>query len=97
MKQVLVFRVSYGYAPMQHDELWQYQTAGDNRVCFTLCEPCNGQTYRGDYLLPIFEYAIKVNDVEIEPHQHKGCRCKVRWTNQTEVLIERLANELQAA
>ena len=72
MKQVLVFRVSYGYAPMQHDELWQYQTAGDNRVCFTLCEPCNGQTYRGDYLLPIFEYAIKVNDVEIEPHQHKG-------------------------
>ena len=96
MKQVIAYRVNVGYAPFQHDENWQYQTAQDERVC-EVCAPRHGNLYRGDYLVSDFTFYVSVETKKVEIHDHIRCRCDAEWLNLHEVLVERLAIELEAA
>ena len=107
IKQAITYRVSVGYTKFQHDEEWQYITAQDERVCqgsnlpWTACGPLHGNVYRGDYLVSDFQHYVSVGTKEVEVNNHQPfndtCRCKAKWLNSHEVVVERLHREIENA
>jgi hypothetical protein len=102
IKEIIVNRVAVGYPAKMHDEEWQYHTVQDNNVCPT-CLSCDGNTYRGDYILEDFQFyvSVSVEDImvhnETNFHSAQKCRCTAKWVNVHEVLVERLCRELESA
>ena len=94
MRWKIFFRVHYGYARFQHDEEWQYITMEDARVCVEHCAPLHGYVFRGDYVLSVFEYAVSADAKTVTANQHNNCRCILRWINASEVILQRLHEEL---
>ena len=102
MKQVITYRVNVGYLPKQHDEEWLYQTFQDLNVCPD-CAPLHGNLYRGDYIMNDFPFYVSETVTEVKVHNATNfhaaerCRCTAEWLNMHEVLVERLALEMENA
>ena len=102
IKQVIANRVAVGYERFQHEEEWIYHTAHDLNVCPT-CDPLHGTIYRGDYLISDFPFSVSVDSKKVwvnnqtDFHASDRCRCDATWINAHEVLVSRLATEMENA
>jgi hypothetical protein len=102
MKMVIENRLAVGYPPMQHDEVWQYHTIQDQNVCGD-CSPLNGNLYRGDCIVHDFPFHVSVGFERVLVHNSTNfhsanrCRCEAVWINAHDILVLRLAYELENA
>lgn len=95
MKATIQNRVSTGYRPLMHDEDWILVDARDEKVCKEECMPVRGKVYRGDGVLDAFPNAAFESATSIRANIHGGCRCTLEWVNASEVVTERLRQELE--
>lgn len=102
MKTVCAQRSTSGYPILQHDETWLYRVTQDPAGACPTCTPFDGSTYRGDYLPAEFPFLEASSPVmvsvhnETEFHMAQRCKCTAVWVDPHEVLVQRLADELEA-
>lgn len=101
------FRKDYGWSPFQDDEIWDYFTENDERVCPT-CEGFAGEII-GDRIPDLFPDQRTANVADTmhrsrRPHVHESvnlypdlrgeCRCHMIWRDGFWTLVFRLGREI---
>jgi len=103
------FRKEYGWSPFHDDEVWEYYTEQDDRVCPD-CEGFGSQfEIIGSDILNLFPEQQSLNladslhrhrwpDVHdasnLYPDRRGKCRCNMFWREPVRTLAERLHDEI---
>lgn len=99
---VIIYRKNAGWSMFQDDELWDYETQKDERVC-PVCWAFERQ-WIGSEIPTEFTMKYRLGQNTVHPNTHENqdytflhgeCRCNLIWHGYLEVLIRRLFDEME--
>lgn len=101
---VITFKKWFGWYLFQDDEVWNYETHKDERVC-PVCWAFERQWIGSELQTEFTMMKRRTAQNEVYPNTHETqdysflsgeCRCNLIWRDYLEVLTRRLFEEIEA-